>query len=479
MRSSRPSRISSSKRDVPAGHGKPGTGNGGMTKSASWRARDRRVIWHPFTQHSAWDEEEFPVIAKARGSWLFDLEGRRYLDGVSSMWCTAAGHLNPRVVRALRRQLATLDHATFLGLTNVPAIELAEKLLAKAPRGLARVFYSDNGSTAVEIALKMALQYWSQAGRPSRTKFISLSESYHGDTAGAMSVGGVEVFLNAYRPLLFPTLKAPTTYSYRCRKASTLDGCATHCVADLRALLERHSDEVAGVVMEPVVQGAGGMIVQPPGFVKSVEELCRARDVFLILDEVMTGFGRTGTLFACEQDGVRPDLMAISKGLTGGFLPLAATLATRRIFEGFLGEVKDRRALYHGHTYTGNPLGCAAAIATLESFEKDRILEKLPPKVEALRAGLRPLEDHPNVGEIRQRGLLAGIELVADRKTREPFPYEKRTGHRVILEARRRGAILRPLGDVVVLMPPLTSTVSEIRRLAGIAQDSLKTVLPG
>jgi adenosylmethionine-8-amino-7-oxononanoate transaminase len=447
------------------------------SRSAEWRARDRAVLWHPFTQHTAWDGEDFPVMAKAKGSTLIDLDGRRYLDGVSSMWCTAVGHLNPRVVQALRRQLATLDHATFLGLTNVPAVELAEKLLAKAPRGLARVFYSDNGSTSVEVALKMALQYWRQTGRPSRTKFVSLSEAYHGDTAGAMSVGGVDVFLDAYRPLLFPTLKSPTTYGYRCSKAMTLEACASHCIDDLRALLEKRSDEVAGVVMEPVVQGAGGMIVQPPGFVKSVEELCRKHDTFLILDEVMTGFGRTGTFFACEQDGVRPDLMAVSKGLTGGFLPLAATLATKRIFDGFLGEVKDRKALYHGHTYTGNPLGCAAALATLEVFEKDKILEKLPAKVEALRKGLDPLEEHPNVGEIRRRGLLAGIELVADRKTRTPFPYEKRTGHRVILEARKRGALLRPLADVIVVMPPLTSSTREINQLTKIVRDSVESVL--
>jgi len=445
--------------------------------SAEWRARDRKVLWHPFTQHSAWDDEEFPVIDRAEGSWLIDLDGNRYLDGVSSMWCTAAGHLNPRVVKAIARQLKKLDHATFLGLTNVPAIQLAERLLAKAPRGLARVFYSDNGSTAVEIALKMAVQYWAQTGRPARTKFISLSEAYHGDTAGAMSVGGVDVFLNAYRPLLFPTLKAPTTYSYHCPKASTLEGCAAHCIDDLRALLDRYGDEVAGVVLEPVVQGAGGMIVQPPGFVKSVEELCRKRDTFLILDEVMTGFGRTGTLFACEQDGVRPDLMAVSKGLTGGFLPLAATLATKRIFEGFLGEVRDRRALFHGHTYTGNPIGCAAALATLEAFEADRILEKLPPKIESMRKGLRPLEDHPHVGEIRQRGLLAGIELVADRKSRASFPYEKRTGHRVILEARKRGAILRPLGDVIVVMPPLTTSTAEIQKLTRVVVESVRAVV--
>ncbi|HTF56653.1 MAG TPA: adenosylmethionine--8-amino-7-oxononanoate transaminase [Planctomycetota bacterium] len=447
------------------------------TKSAAWRARDRKVLWHPFTQHAAWDAEDFPVIERAEGSWLVDLEGRRYLDGVSSMWCTSLGHRNPRITRAIVRQLRKLDHATFLGLTHPPAIELAEKLLARAPRGLSRVFYSDNGSTAMEIALKMAVQFWGQNGRPERTKFVALTEAYHGDTVGAMSIGGVDPFLNAYRPLLFPTLRAPTTYSYRCTKASTPGGCAAHCVEDLAAILEKHANEVAGVVMEPGVQGAGGMIVQPPGFVKSVEELCRKHDIFLILDEVMTGFGRTGTMFACEHDGVRPDLMAVSKGLTGGFLPLAATLATERIYRGFLGETRERRALYHGHTYTGNPLGCSAALAALEAFDKERVLERLPAKIEALRSGLAPLARHERVGEIRQLGLLAGIELVKDKSTRESFRYEDRTGHHVILEARRRGAILRPLGDVIVLMPPLTSTLGEIRRLTKVVRDSIHAVL--
>jgi adenosylmethionine-8-amino-7-oxononanoate transaminase len=449
------------------------------TKSAAWRARDRKVLWHPFTQQSAWDDEDFPVIDRAQGSWLIDLEGRRYLDGVSSMWCTSLGHRNPGIARAIVRQLRKLDHATFLGLSHPPAIELAEKLLARAPRGLTRVFYSDNGSTAMEIALKMAIQYWGQNGRPERTKFVALTEAYHGDTVGAMSVGGVDPFLVAYRPLLFPTLRAPTTYSYRCTKASTLEGCAAHCVEELAAILAKHSSEVAGVVMEPGVQGAGGMIVQPPGFVKSVEELCRRHDVFLILDEVMTGFGRTGTMFACERDGVRPDLMAVSKGMTGGFLPLAATLATERIYRGFLGEIRERRALYHGHTYTGNPLGCSAALAALEAFDKDRVLERLPAKVEALRTGLAPLARHDRVGEIRQLGLLAGIELVKNKTTREPFRYEERTGHRVILEARRRGAILRPLADVIVVMPPLTATIGEVQKLSRIVVESIGTVLKG
>ncbi|MBI4563638.1 MAG: adenosylmethionine--8-amino-7-oxononanoate transaminase [Planctomycetes bacterium] len=446
-------------------------------RSSSWRQRDRNVLWHPFTQHTTWEEESFPVIDGAEGSWLVDVDGRRYLDGGSSMWCCSLGHGNPWVRRAIKRQVDKLEHATFLGLTNPPAIELAERLLALVPPGLSRVFYSDNGSTAVEIALKMALQYWGQNGRPSRAKFVALTQAYHGDTTGAMSVGGVDLFLERYRPLLFPVFQAPATYSYRCAKASTLEECGKHCLAELDEILSIHVDEVCGVILEPLVQGAGGMIVQPPGFAKAVENLCRKHDVFLVVDEVMTGFGRTGRMFACEHEDVRPDLMVISKGVTGGFLPLAATLATERIFKGFLGEFKDRKALYHGHTYTGNPLGCAAALGVLESFKKDRVLEPLPAKIEVLRKGLMPLVDHPNVGEIRQRGLLAGIEIVKDRATKESFPVEERTGHRIILEARKRGAILRPLADVLVVMPPLTSTRDEIRRLTGIVAKSVHAVL--
>lgn len=445
-------------------------------RSASWRARDRKVLWHPFTQHAAWDEEEFPVIERARGSWLIDVDGRRYLDGVSSMWCANVGHANPHVTRAVARQLKRLEHATFLGLTHPAAIEYAEKLLAIAPRNLSRVFYSDNGSTAVEIALKMAVQFWAQSGRPTRRRFVALAGAYHGDTVGAMSVGGVDVFLERYRSLLFPTVLSPAPYAYRWTGAPSLEECGRQCLERLDAAVKAQADEVAGVVTEPVVQGAGGMIVQPPGFVKGVEEICRKHDVLFILDEVMTGFGRTGTMFACEQDDARPDLMAVSKGMAGGYLPFAATLATERIFRAFLGGVEERKVLYHGHTYTGNPLGCAAGLGVLEAFAGQRVMERLPERIEALRKGLAPLAGHPNVGEIRQRGLVAGIELVKDRRTREEFPYARRTGHRVALECRKRGVILRPLADVLVVMPPLTTTAEEIRTLTRVVREAVRSV---
>jgi len=406
-------------------------------RSQEWRQRDRAVLWHPFTPQKLWEEEDFPVIERGRGCWLVDADGRRYLDGVSSLWCNTHGHRAREIDAALRKQIGKIAHATFLGLSNPPAIELAERLVALAPKGLTRVFYSDNGSTAVEIALKMAFQYWQRNGRPLRTKFVSLVEGYHGDTVGAMSVGGIAPFHERFKPLLFPTIKAPATYAYRCSKASSLEECGAHCLEELEAILRTHAHEVCGVVIEPLVQGAGGMIVQPRGFVKRVRELCAKHDVFLIADEVMTGFGRTGTTFACEQEEVTPDFMAVSKGLTGGYLPLAATLTTERVYDGFLGDV-----FYHGHTYTGNPLACAAALGALKALAR---LKGVPARIEQFRRGLDEIARLPHVGEVRRRGLIAGIELVRDRATKEPYAAEERMGHRVILEARKRGVILRPL----------------------------------
>jgi adenosylmethionine-8-amino-7-oxononanoate aminotransferase len=446
------------------------------SKSESWRSRDRAVLWHPFTQHSLWESEEFPVIERADGCWLVDADGRRYLDGVSSLWCNTLGHRRREIDGAMKAQMGRVSHATFLGLTNPPAIELAEELVRRAPKGLERVFYSDNGSTAVEIALKMAFQYWQQNGRPQRTKFVALVEGYHGDTVGAVSVGGIDLFHERFRPLLFPTIKAPTTYAYRCKKASTLEECAAHCLEDLAAILRTHERELCGVVIEPLIQGAGGMIVQPRGFVKSVRELCAKHDVFLVADEVMTGFGRTGTMFACEQEGVTPDLMAVSKGLTGGTLPLAATLATKRIYDGFLGAFKDRRIFFHGHTYTGNPLACAAALGSLRAFDKENVLAKLPAKIEQFRRGLDAIALLPHVGEVRQCGLIAGIELVRARKSGEPYAYEERIGHRVSLAARERGVMLRPLGNVIVLMPPLVISAKDMKTLVEATREAIESV---
>jgi adenosylmethionine-8-amino-7-oxononanoate aminotransferase len=447
-------------------------------KSDAWRARDRKVLWHPFTQQKLWMEEDFPVIVSGKGSMLVDADGRRYLDGVSSLWCNVHGHARRELNAAMKKQLDRVAHATFLGLTNPPAIELAEKLVEIAPKGLTRVFYSDNGSTAVEVALKMAFQYWQQNGRPSRRKFVTLDAGYHGDTLGAVAVGGIDAFHGLFKPLLFPTIKAPTTYAYRCERAASLEDCGKHCLQDLEAILKTHAREVAGVVVEPLVQAAGGMITQPPGFLAGVRRLCDEHEVFLIADEVLTGFGRTGTMFACEQEGVTPDLMAVSKGLTGGYLPLAATLATEKIYAGFLGDFKDRRTFYHGHTYTGNPLACAAALASLGIFRKEKLLERTRKKIHLFGNLLQDFYTIEAVGEIRSCGLIAGIELVADPAKKTPFAPELRTGHRVALEARKRGAILRPLGDTVVLMPPLAITDAELRRLVRIALDSIRAAIP-
>jgi adenosylmethionine-8-amino-7-oxononanoate aminotransferase len=445
--------------------------------SESWRARDRAVLWHPFTQQRLWAEEDFPVVAAGKGVWLEDVEGKRYLDGVSSLWCNIHGHAVPEIGRAMKRQLDRISHATFLGLTNPPAVELAERLVAIAPKGLTRVFYSDNGSTAVEVACKMAFQYWSQNGKPQKRKFVAFDAGYHGDTVGTMALGGIDLYHATFRPLFFPTIKAPTTYAYRCDQgADSLEACGKHCLEEVEAILRTHGREVAGLVVEPLVQGAGGMIVQPAGFLKALRGLCTRYDVLLIADEVMTGFGRTGTMFACEQEGVTPDLLCLSKGITSGYLPLAATLATEKIYEGFLGDFKDRRTFYHGHTYTGNALACAAALASLELFKKRRTLEKAKKLIHRFGNLLQEFYRLPNVGDVRVRGLIAGIELVADAKTKQPFPWEERTGHKVILEARKRGVILRPLGDTIVLMPPLAVTERELEKLVSVALESVKAV---
>lgn len=446
-------------------------------KSEAWRARDRKVLWHPFTQQKLWMDEDFPVITAGKGATLIDADGRKYLDGVSSLWCNIHGHARREINAAMKKQLDRVSHATFLGVTNPPAIELGEKLVELAPKGLSRVFYSDNGSTAVEVALKMAFQYWHQNGRPDRTKFVTLDAGYHGDTTGAMSLGGIELFHGVYKPLLFRTIRGPSTYAYRCDRAKTLAECGKHCLEDLESILKSHAHELAALVVEPLIQGAGGMITQPPGFVKGLRRLCDRYDVFLIADEVLTGFGRLGRMFACEIEEVTPDFMAVSKGLTGGYLPLAATLTTEKIYAGFLGDFKDRRTFYHGHTYTGNPLACAAALAAIGIFERDRTLEKTRTKIHSLGNLLQDFYAIDEVGDIRTCGLIAGIELVKNPATKESFDPSLRMGHRVTLEARRRGVIVRPLGDTLVLMPPLAISESELERLVGVLVASTKTAL--
>jgi adenosylmethionine-8-amino-7-oxononanoate aminotransferase len=412
---------------------------------------DRSHLWHPFTQQRGWEQEAPVMIERGEGSMLYDTDGNAYIDGVSSLWCTVHGHRHPVIDAAVRAQLDRVAHSTMLGLSHPGAARLAARLVEIAPEGLTRVFYSDNGSTAAEVAVKMAYQHWQLRGETGRTEFICLRDAYHGDTIGSVSIGGIDLFHATFRRLLFETHHAEP-------------GDAAH----MRALLEAHGERVAAVVVEPLVQGAAGMIVHPEGYLRAVRELCDEFGVLLICDEVAVGFGRTGTMFACQQEDVAPDIMCVAKGVTGGYLPLAATLTTESVYDAFLGEHHEYKTFFHGHTYTGNPLACAAALATLDVFESERTLERLAPKIallgELLDELVAPL---PTVAEIRRRGFMTGIELIS-------FPVEARMGHQVTLAARARGAIVRPLGDVVVLMPPLSITEDELTRLVGITAAAIE-----
>jgi adenosylmethionine-8-amino-7-oxononanoate aminotransferase len=447
-------------------------------RTARLRRADRACLWHPFTQMAEWAAGDPVVIASGDREFLLDTDGTRYIDGVSSLWCNLHGHRRREIDDALRAQLGRIAHSTLLGLASVPSIELAERLVAVAPEGLTRVFYSDSGATAVEIALKMAFQYWRQCPRPqpAKTKFVSLALGYHGDTIGAVSVGGIDLFHGLYRPLLFEGFRAPAPYCYRCPLGARPEDCGMACARRLEEILEARADQVAAVILEPLVQGAGGMITHPAGYLRRVAEACRTQGVLLIGDEVATGFGRTGRLFACEHEGVRPDLLCVAKGISGGYLPLAATLATERIYEAFLGEQADHRTFFHGHTYTGNALACAAGIASLDIFEKDRVLDRVAALAEMLAERLEPVAGMPHVGEVRRRGLMVGIELVADRASRQPYPAEERRGWRACLAARKHGVWIRPLGDVVVLMPPYCISDESLGRLVDAVQKGIAEV---
>jgi adenosylmethionine-8-amino-7-oxononanoate aminotransferase len=416
---------------------------------------DKDHLWHPFTQQQGWVEEEPLMIERAVGCHLIDAEGNRYIDGVSSLWCNVHGHRHAGIDAALQDQLSRVAHSTMLGLSHSGAAELAGRLVEIAPAGLSRVFFSDSGSTATEIALKMAFQFQQQRGgqHKRRTSFVHLRQAYHGDTIGSVSVGGIDLFHEAYRPLLF-------------------DGHAAEPgdADDMARILSAHEEEIAAVIVEPLVQGAAGIVTHPPGYLAAVRELCDEHGVLLICDEVATGFGRTGTMFACEQEGVSPDLLCLAKGLTGGYMPLAATLATERIYEGFLGSPEEQRTFFHGHTYTGNPLACAAALANLDAFETEGTIERLQAKIALLDELLEGIGAMPEVSEVRGRGFMVGIDLG------EHDPA-LRVGHRVTLEARRRGAIIRPLGETIVLMPPLAISKGELRRLVEIAADSIRVAV--
>jgi adenosylmethionine-8-amino-7-oxononanoate aminotransferase len=429
---------------------------------------DREHVWHAFTQMA---EYEPLLIERAEGCMLIDIHGNRYLDGVSSLWCNVHGHRHPRIDAAIREQLDRVAHVTSLGLSNPTTVRLAKKLVDLSPDGLNHVFFSDSGATAVEVALKLAFQYWRQCEnpQPKRTKYLAFDAAYHGDTLGSVSVGGVARFHAMFEPLLFEVVRLPAPVG----QASSLP----EHLAQLESALQAHAGTLAAVVIEPLVQCAAGMLVHPSGYLRGMRELISKYNVLLIADEVAVGMGRTGTLFACEQEGVSPDLLCLAKGLTGGYLPVAATLASSEIWQAFLGRYEDSRSFFHGHTYGGNPLGCAAALATLEVFEEERTLENLSPKIARLAEHLQRIAQLPHVGDVRQRGLIAGIDLVRDKSSRELFPWHEKRGLAVCQHALSEGVWLRPLGSTLVIMPPLAITLEELDRICLAIEHGIEQTL--
>lgn len=440
------------------------------------RQWDNDHVWHPFTPMEAYQAEGAPIIESGDGFELIDVEGNRYLDGISALWCNVHGHNVPEINLAIQNQLGKIAHTTLLGMSSSPSIELAKRLVDLAPKSLTRVFYSDSGSTAVEAALKIAWQYHRQkpSGPEERDLFGTVSGAYHGDTIGSVSVGSIELFHQVYGKMLFQTVSVPSPASITSLHSENRDRDVTDCFDQVRNIIEEYGSRMNAFVIEPLVQGAAGILVHPPGYLQHVRELTQKAGILLICDEVAVGFGRTGTMFACEQEDVEPDLMCLAKGLTGGYLPVAVTMASEEIFSAFLGDPSAGRTFFHGHTFTGNPLGCAAALASLDLLEKNSVLENSRRVAEVLREELQKLDSHPHVAEIRQKGTMVGIELVRSRTPLEAYSSTRRTGHLVTLAARKRGVILRPLGDTVVLMPAPAMPEELVRKLCRTAIESIE-----
>jgi len=459
------------------------------SEAAALAARDLAVVWHPCTQMH--DHETLPMlpIASAEGAWLTGHDGKRYLDAISSWWTCLLGHRHPRIVAALKDQLDRLDHVMLAGFTHEPAIELAEELVRIAPRSadaedaadraLRRVFYADNGSSAIEVALKLSFHFWRNLGRGERTRFIALTGGYHGETLGALSVTDIALYRATYAPLLLDPIFAPSPDAYERLPGESAAGCATRRLGEMRASLERHAHEVCAIVVEPLVQCAGGMRMHDASYLTGLRALCDEFDVHLIADEIAVGFGRTGTLFACEQAGIVPDLLCLSKGLTGGTLALSAVLTTSRIYEAFYAEYSAGKAFLHSHSYTGNPIACRAALATLSVLREEPVLERNRALAAHLAAKIAPLADHPHVADVRQTGLIAAIEMVRDKATRDAFPSVERRGLRVYRHGLERGVVLRPLGNVVYFMPPYCITPDEIDLMVDVAAEGIERAVAG
>ena len=438
------------------------------------------AVWYPFTQMKEFLEESPLSIAGGKGCWLTDEDGNRYLDGISSLWANVHGHRHPVIDTAIKEQIDRIAHSTMLGLTHEPGVELAGKLVQIAPEGLERVFYSDSGSTSVEIALKMAYQYFQLKGQKNRCRFLKLGEAYHGDTIGSVSLGGIDVFHERFGGLLFENIKIPTPHLYRHPFGSISDEEATaQYFSEMEKIIKENGSECCALIIEPLIQGAAGMIMHPPGYLKRIRELTKELGILLICDEVAVGFGRTGKMFASDWEGVSPDLMCIGKGITGGYLPLAATLATEEIFSAYLGDFEEMKTFYHGHTYTGNPLACSAAIASLEIFREEKVLsdEVMGPKIKKYSEGMERLLSFDSVGSVRFKGLMGGAEIVRNKSTRETYPFGERIGHKVIMKAREKGVMLRPLGDVINILPPLSITLDELDILFEKTEEAIKEVI--
>ncbi len=441
-----------------------------------WIKKDLRYAWHPYTQMKDCLEAPPILIEKAQGTRLYDAKGNFYYDTISSWWCNVHGHNHPKIKEAIKRQLDSLEHVLFAGFTHKPAIRLAQELVSLAPRPLARVFFSDNGSTAVEVALKMSFQYWHNIGIKGKTKFISLDAGYHGDTIGAMSVSGVGLFNEIFRPLSLASFKVPAPYCYRCPMNKDREACEIDCIKPLEKLLKEKSKEISGLILEPLVMAAAGMLIYPQGYLMKAAGLAKKFNVHLIIDEVATGFGRTGKMFAVDFTGCKPDFMCLSKGITSGYLPLAATLTTDQVFKAFYADYKENKTFYHGHTYTANPVSCSAALASLEVFKEEKTLQKLKKTAPLFSNRLERFRGLALVGDVRHIGLIGAVELVKDKITKKGFEFKERIGFKVYKEGLKKNIILRPLGNVVYLFPPLCATEKELEDMIGRAYAVLKSL---
>lgn len=451
------------------------------TEKDNWIEKDLKYVWHPDTQMKQYEGNNYKptLIEHGEGIYVYDADGNKYIDAVASWWVNTLGHSVPRLNKVLYEQASKIEHILLADFTHKPAIELAERLVKLAGEPFSKVFYSDDGSTAVEVAIKMAYQYWYQKGHPQKKYFVSMTDSYHGDTLGSVSVGGIDIYKEVFNPLVFETLKVNAPYCYRCPKGCNQNDCNIDCIEDVVKLFEERHNEIAAIIVEPLVQGAAGMRMYPAQYLKKLRILCDKYDILLIDDEVAMAFGRTGKYFAFEHAGIKPDIFCVAKGITAGYIPLAATVTTDKIYDAFYDDFSKLKTFYHGHSFTGNPIACAVANETLKIMEEEKVIENLAAKSCAFKQALKKFEQLKHVGDIRHIGMIGAVELVKNRETKEPYAFNERIGHRVFLEAMKRGAILRPIGNVIYFMPPLIITEAQIEELTQIAYEAIKAVIEG